>query len=464
MTMNPANLNGAHLEQYFGFWAMHEETFRSAAERITRMDLQLHLAEAPTRSDKTAVQAVQQRTDDGILILELRGVLMKFVGSLMEGTSTVFARRMLRAAVADDDVHAIMLRIDSPGGTVSGTELLAAEVMAAARVKPVYAYLEDLGASAAYWIASQTSRIAANPTALIGSIGTFGVVWDMSGAAAQAGIKVHVIRAGAFKGAGEPGTEVTPGQLAEWQRLVNQLNDHFVAGVSQGRKLPPATVRGLADGRLHLAKDAQELGLIDVVQSFDAAMVELRAAMETFSYRKEALMGGNTEPQPATIAELKSKFPEGDADFRESCLERGLTLAQAEGSWKDYQLTRLGAEQKALTAKFAQAEAAHAEQVKSWEEKITTAEQERDDLKQALAESGSPEALGAKPDAAGDTSRAGVIKQARTAYAAMDRQSRAITSEQAFVNDALRTSGDGQEDPLTADETRALRIRTAPQE
>lgn len=458
MNLDPANLNGAHFEQYFGIWAMHEETFRAAAERINQLDLQIHIDQAQAR-DKVAARVVEERTDDGLLVLDLAGTLMKFVGSLMEGTSTVFARRVLRAAMVDDEVRAVMLRIDSPGGTVSGTEALAADVAELARHKPVHAYLEDLGASAAYWIASQALRISANPTALVGSIGAFAVVWDMAGAAAQKGIKVHVIRTGAFKGAGQPGTEITAEQLAEWQRLVDELNGHFIAAVMAGRGMSAAEVRGLADGRIHLAKDAQKLGLIDAVQTFDAAMAELR---------KEKAMGGQNQGSSATVAELKSKFPDSDAQFREDCIEKGLTVEQAASAWQEHRAKTLTEQTTTLSAELEKARTEHAEQVKTFETQVAEVAQERDALKKALAESGSAVAVAAGPDGgggnAGPGDRAGVIKKARADYAAMGPQDRTIVSARAFVNGALREAAGNRPDPLTDDEARQLGVRNEPED
>src|SRR5581483_9650939 len=111
-----------------------------------------------------------------------QGMLMKGQSS-MGGTSTVMARRDIRQAVADQDVAGILLAIDSPGGTVAGTDDLAAEVRQARTSKPVWAAIDDLGASAAYWVASQTQRVTVNsPTALVGSIGTLQVIRDLSAA------------------------------------------------------------------------------------------------------------------------------------------------------------------------------------------------------------------------------------------------------------------------------------------
>ena len=212
---------------------------------------------------------------DGIAVISITGALMKQRASFSRATSTALLRRSIRSAAADRDIRGIMMVIDSPGGTVAGTGDLADDIAAAAGQKPVHAFFEDLAASAAYWVGSQANHVSANPTALVGSIGTFAVVHDLSKAADDAGIKVHVIKAGEFKGAGAPGSVVTDDQLAQMQIMVDGLNEHFLDGVASGRGMNRAQVNQLNDGRVHIAATAQELNLIDAVESFAAAFDRL---------------------------------------------------------------------------------------------------------------------------------------------------------------------------------------------
>jgi len=249
--------------------------------------------------------------------------------------------------------------IDSPGGTVAGTRDLADEVARAAKQKPVVAYIEDLGASAAYWIASQANKIYANPTAIVGSIGTYGVICDFSAQAAMIGVKVHVLRAGQFKGAGEPGTEITPEQLAEWQRIVDQLNEHFVRGVAAGRKgLSLAAVRELADGRAHVGEAAVTLGLVDGVQSFDATLQQFSSSgkrrTKPMSSDTDNVQAQDTPPTPpplpaaADYDELVAACPGADEKFVCSQLAAKATVAQATSAWMKAQNDRLQAQRADL--------------------------------------------------------------------------------------------------------------------
>lgn len=216
--------------------------------------------------------------ESGIAVIEVAGQMQKGE-SKFGGTSTLRVRRQIRDAVADRDVRGILLAVDSPGGTVAGTEELHRDVQAAAAVKPVRAHVDDLAASAAFWAISPTQRISASKTSEVGSIGTVAVVVDSSGQAEIEGLKVHVISTGAFKGAGFPGTEVTPAHLESVKERVQDLNGHFLEAVREGRGLTRAAVNSVADGRVFIASKAKSLGLIDRVQSFDQAMDLFRNAV-----------------------------------------------------------------------------------------------------------------------------------------------------------------------------------------
>ena len=330
------DLRVSHLGEYFGVWAIHEETFRATVDRLTGIDLRQHIAARIVAADVVAARDVQSvpmlsTNERKLAVVSIDGPMMKYASSMSGGTSTVAVRQQLRALRQDDTIAGVMLKIFSPGGTVSGNQDLADEVAALAAKKPVHAYVEDLGASAAYWIASQCSRISCNATGMVGSIGTFAVITDSSAAADQLGFKVHVVKAGDFKGAGVPGTEISKEMLAEFQRNVDALNEHFLAAVGAGRKMTPKQVKTLADGRVHVGQEAVDVGLADAVETFDQAMAGLADAVSVKSKMKgtKAMSEEKTAPAAATLAELKQAFPSADAAFRESQLEAGATMASA---------------------------------------------------------------------------------------------------------------------------------------
>lgn len=323
LTLNPNGWRDApYANEWLGIWAMREPEFMATAEILRGLNIQLHMAgPAPAAAREQAVDS-GARMSDGVALIEIRGRMQKQQASLGGAASTVAARRAVRAAAADPEVGSILLVIDSPGGTVAGTNELADDIAAAAKVKPVIAFIEDIGASAAFWIASQATQILAQPTATVGSIGTYGVVYDMSALAAKDGVKVHVVRAGAMKGAGTPGTEITPEQLAAFQDEVNTLNEFFLAGVASGREMTVEQVRTLATGQVWIGKKAQDVGLIDGVATIDQALATARSAAATTKAKGKKMSA-------ATYAEIVAVCPGASAEFICDQLKSGATADAA---------------------------------------------------------------------------------------------------------------------------------------
>lgn len=216
-------------------------------------------------------------TSGGVAILELLGPIMK-ARSKFGGTSSVGMRRALQAAVADPNVRAIMLHVESPGGTVAGTPELADAVAAADKQKPVHAFIEDLGASAAVWIAFQARRVTANQAAQVGSIGAFSVLEDVSKVYEAAGVRVHVLATGPDKGVGVEGVPITEAQLAPFREFVAHAGEMFFAAVAKGRGLTEKRLAAVTSGRTWSAPQAEALHLLDAVEGWAAAMQAVQDA------------------------------------------------------------------------------------------------------------------------------------------------------------------------------------------
>lgn len=275
---------GCRPDQLFGAWSVELGRFAAMVERAKAVDLaSLPRAEGDVVLDVDAPEAgpLAYKVEGRIAVIEVTGPLTKYQTSFQAitgGTSTVAVRQTLRAVNRDKAVDAIMLRIDSPGGTVAGTMELAEAVRDSK--KPASTYIEDLGCSAAYWVAAMGRKAYANAAATIGSIGTFAVLQDTSGMYEAAGVKVHVVSSAPLKGAGVAGTPITAEHLEEVQRQVDGFTELFVKGSAKGRGMPVDQMRQLADGRVHLAAEAKKLGLIDAVASFEDAMKEMRKSMD----------------------------------------------------------------------------------------------------------------------------------------------------------------------------------------
>ena len=274
-----------------GVWCTDPATLRLAMDNEVEDPKGSWALEPGDRARGFAVTAA------GTAIIPIIGVMTK--GESMftmfgAGTSSLATRQAVRAAVADESVSSILLFVDSPGGEVAGIDELAEEVRAANREKPVFAFVEDEGASAAVWVASQAQQVFSNKMAAVGSIGVFAVVTDASQAMEEAGVKVHVISTGDFKG-GAFGAEVSEGKLAEVQRMVDAINVEFKGAVKKGRSMTAKAVDAIADGRMFTAPEAQSLGLTDGVSTIEKVL----GAMD-----KEVRARGRARRARATAAQL----------------------------------------------------------------------------------------------------------------------------------------------------------------
>lgn len=265
-------LRTERVEQYFGPLAIARDHLHGIASSLPK-DASGYLGHVQAGLDlgQDFTEPVARIEADGVGIVELRGPLAKYGSSMSAAGSSLKVRRLIQKWRDDPAVKGLLLVIDSPGGTVAGTEDLAAAIRSFAAVKPSVAVIEDLGASAAYWVACSAGKVYANRSALVGSIGAYCVLVDSSKAAEQAGLTVHVVRSADGKGAGEDGTAILPEQLADAQRTIDGMHALFVADVARGRKLQPADAAAVADGRVYGADEALAMKLIDGIATADEA-------------------------------------------------------------------------------------------------------------------------------------------------------------------------------------------------
>lgn len=185
-------------------------------------------------------------------------------------------RSALNAAVADPNVAAIVIDVDSPGGTYTGTPETASAVRAAAAVKPVIAVTETMAASAAYFIASQATEIVVAPSAEVGSIGVLSVHMDMSKMLEDFGIKTTIVRSRPGKADTNPYEPLSEEALASIQASVNEADAEFLAAVAKGRNTSVANVREtFGQGRMVGAREAVRLGMADRVATLPEVLAGL---------------------------------------------------------------------------------------------------------------------------------------------------------------------------------------------
>ena len=152
------------------------------------------------------------------------------------------------------------------------------DVRKAATQKPVYAYCEDCCCSAAYYVASQANAVYAGPGAMVGSIGVYATLYDVSAMAAEQGVVVHVVKDGDEKGDGVPGTPITDDILARTQTLVDAYGTQFRKTVSETRFPGKALEKGVspARGDVFIGLEARKVGLVDGITSLDNVLGAMR--------------------------------------------------------------------------------------------------------------------------------------------------------------------------------------------
>ena len=165
----------------------------------------------------------------------------------------------------DDTVRALIVAIDSPGGSVSGGEALHGALRRVAERKPVVAVMGGTAASAGYMAALPAARVFAREATVTGSIGVVMQSVDASELAARLGVRVEALPSGAFKDQPNPFRPLTEDGRAELMRVVRDLHEQFVAMVAAGRDMPVERVRELADGRIFTGREAVRLGLVDAI-------------------------------------------------------------------------------------------------------------------------------------------------------------------------------------------------------
>ncbi len=225
---------------------------------------------------------------------------------------------LILEANANEDVKIIILRIDSPGGTVAGTAELAAVV--AASEKPVVVHAQGMLASAALWVAAAADKVIATEMTYVGSIGAYRVLYDYSKAYEAVGVGAFVVSSGGVKGKGVEGTEIDQETIDDAQKDINAINTKFIDHISSARGLDREKVVSYNTGEWWLAEEAKEMGLIDeVVPSFDVSVAaapeediaENEPANNTQSEREESAtnQGEHTMLETVAVAALVAAHP-----------------------------------------------------------------------------------------------------------------------------------------------------------
>jgi len=262
----------------------------------TLVNVSLFPPEGPPRE-----QVVEGEGKKKILLMEISGFISSvrkrgLMGAEAEAMPSRI-RENLQIAASDPDVAGIILKLNSPGGTVSASDIVHHEIEEFKKKRniPFYAVIMSVGTSGAYYIASATDRIYAHPSATTGSIGVIAVQLNFEGLLEKIGIEDKVVKSGKEKDIFSPFRADTPEEREIMQAMIDELHSRFLDVVEKGRqgKLSRNRIEELADGRPYTAGQALSAALIDSVGYLDTAIEEMKESLgltraKIITYRRSA--------------------------------------------------------------------------------------------------------------------------------------------------------------------------------
>jgi protease-4 len=244
--------------------APEEET--SEEKSFRQIDLSTY-ASVPVKEVKT------RSSSNKIAVLYAEGTIVNGEGGIEEIGGDRFAKE-IRKLREDSDVKSVVLRINSPGGSATASDVILREIQLLREAKPVIISMGDVAASGGYWIATGGNRIFAEPSTITGSIGVFGLLFNLQGIANNNGLKWDVVKTARLADINTTSRPKSPQELAIYQRSVNQIYERFLDKVAKSRNLPKDKVAKIAQGRVWSGEDAKNIGLVDQIGGLEAAIAE----------------------------------------------------------------------------------------------------------------------------------------------------------------------------------------------
>lgn len=249
-----------------------------------------HKSSSDKGGDSEETSAWSMLKKDKIKVIRLDGMIMdqgrESILSLPRGAS--IAIKNLRKARDDKHIKGVLIRINSPGGTVGASQELNQAVQELRKEKPVIATMGDLAASGGYYVACACDRIYANPGTLTGSIGVIMSGFNLKGLTEKLGVEPKIVKSGPFKDLTSMYRPMSDAEREILQGLIDDSYDQFVTAVAQGRKMEKEAVKKLADGRIYSGRQAVKNGLVDKLGSYEDALNDLQATCKKkYSLKKD---------------------------------------------------------------------------------------------------------------------------------------------------------------------------------
>lgn len=245
-------------------------------DKIKSVSIEKYVAkdsdESSARSDRIAV------------IYAVGGIVSGEGGDQQMGSEKI--SRAIRTVRRDDKVKAVVLRVNSPGGSALASDVIWREVKLTKEVKPIIVSMGDLAASGGYYISAAADSIFAQPNTITGSIGVFGIIPNMQGFFNdKLGITFDIVKTGEFSDLGSINRPLTAQEEAIIQRSVNQIYDTFTKKVAEGRNKEQSYIDSIGQGRVWTGSQALELGLVDKLGGIDDAIAAAANKAEIDDYK-----------------------------------------------------------------------------------------------------------------------------------------------------------------------------------
>ena len=305
-------------------WAILPETLaaitelvaiRAAGGRFSAEEIEERISAGP------GPRQPYQETN-AVAVIPVTGVLMpraSLLSQMSGATSLQSVGAAIDAAAADSAISAIVLEVDSPGGSVGLVPETAAKVRAASQSKRVVAVANTMAASAAYWIASQADELVVAPSALVGSIGVVAAHEDHSGEMEQMGVATTFVHAGRYKVEGNPFEPLDETARAEMQKMVDDFYGLFVADVAKGRKVGAATVRAdYGEGRVMTAKRAVAAGMADRIDTLESTLARVLRAPNRPGARAELSPALDAQEEQDLLLTFTAEGPDAPDQGRDA--------------------------------------------------------------------------------------------------------------------------------------------------
>jgi protease IV len=220
--------------------------------------------------------AAKSSSNRKIAVIYAQGSIVSGEGGAGQIGGDSFARK-LRKLRADKDTKAVVLRVNSPGGSALASDIIQREVRLLQKEKPVVISMGDVAASGGYWISTYSNKIFAQPNTITGSIGVIGINFNYQKLANNNGINWDVVKTSKLADSATVARPRTPQELAISQQIVDDIYNDFLNKVSESRKLPKQKVAEIAQGRVWSGVDAKKIGLVDELGGLKEAIAHAAA-------------------------------------------------------------------------------------------------------------------------------------------------------------------------------------------